>query len=223
MTVSRTSLRLFLIACTIVALIGGYLFLVRMGTLAMLENAPVLQQQIQQLGIIGPVAIIVLMTIAVIISPIPSAPIALAAGAAYGHTAGAIYVLLGAELGAITAFAIARLAGAATVQKWLGPRITQRMHGSQNSLMLIVFLSRLLPFISFDIVSYAAGITPLRFWRFAVATLAGIIPTSFVLAHFGAELMSGEARRIALTLLLIGGISLLITVTHWLTHRRDDV
>ena len=46
--------------------------------------------------------------------------------------------------------------------------------GSQNALMGIVFVSRLLPFLSFDIVSYGAGLTTLSAWRFALATLAGL-------------------------------------------------
>ena len=220
MSWSQTRTRLLLFAIIIAVLVGGYLTLARMGTLALLENEADLQQWIQDLGILGPLAIIGLMTLAVVVSPIPSAPIAMAAGAAYGHTEGAVYVLLGAELGAISAFFIARLLGLATLQKWLDPRLIARLQGSQNAMMGILFVTRLLPFISFDMVSYAAGVTPLRFWRFAVATLAGIIPASFLLAYFGAELAGEEGRRIALTLLLLGGISLLITITHWLTHRR---
>lgn len=46
------------------------------------------------LGLWGPLAVIALMTLAVRVSPIPSAPIALAAGAAYGHGWSALYVLL---------------------------------------------------------------------------------------------------------------------------------
>ncbi len=74
--------------------------------------------------------------------------------------------------------------------------------------MGIVFVSRLLPFISFDMVSYAAGVTALTFWRFALATLAGVIPSSFLLAHFGSELASTETNTIAITLLLLGALSL---------------
>jgi uncharacterized membrane protein YdjX (TVP38/TMEM64 family) len=219
MKLSTTTTRLLLLGAIVVALIGGYLILARSGAIALLENGPALQAWLQQLGLIGPIAIIVVMTLAIVMSPIPSAPIAMAAGAAYGHIAGTVYVLIGAELGAIIAFTIARLAGLATVQKWLGPRIMQRLHGSQNMLMLIVFVSRLMPFISFDMVSYAAGVTPLRFWRFAIATLAGIIPTSFLLAHFGAEMASGESDRIGVTLLLLGVLSLLVMLLQRLRKR----
>jgi uncharacterized membrane protein YdjX (TVP38/TMEM64 family) len=65
-----------------------------------------------------------------------------------------------------------------------------------------------LPFISFDLISYAAGVTSLSFWRFAIATLVGIIPTSFLLAHFGSELASSEFRSITITLFLLAVISL---------------
>jgi uncharacterized membrane protein YdjX (TVP38/TMEM64 family) len=71
-------------------------------------------------------------------------------------------------------------------------------------LMAIVLASRLLPFISFDVVSYAAGLTALSPWRFAVATLAGILPASFLLAHFGGEMASGELDRILLAVLALG-------------------
>ena len=70
--------------------------------------------------------------------------------------------------------------------------------------MAIVFVTRLLPFVSFDAVSYAAGLSPLSFWRFALATLAGIVPASFLLAHFGAELASADAGRVEFALLILG-------------------
>ncbi|WP_242494282.1 hypothetical protein [Loktanella sp. IMCC34160] len=59
---------------------------------------------IARAGIWGPVLIVTLMTLAVVASPIPSAPIALAAGAAYGHFWGTVQVVIGAELGALIAF-----------------------------------------------------------------------------------------------------------------------
>ena len=73
--------------------------------------------------------------------------------------------------------------------------------------MAVVFLSRLLPFISFDLVSYAAGLTPLKWWRFAVATLAGIIPASFLLAHFGGEMASLDSERVVEAVVALGALT----------------
>ena len=189
------------------ALIGVYWLLSYSGILNLIMDGNVLHAWIVQLGLWGPLAIVAFMAIAIVWSPIPSAPIALAAGAAYGHTWGTLYVLLGAELGALIAFVLARLLGQDVIKRWFGERLSLGWTGSQNILMLFVFITRLLPFVSFDVVSYAAGLTALTSWRFAIATLAGIIPASFLLAHFGSEMASGEAQRTVTTVLLILGFA----------------
>jgi uncharacterized membrane protein YdjX (TVP38/TMEM64 family) len=212
--------RLALGIAVISALVALYVLLSRSGALDTLTNGPLLRAGIEQLGWIGPFAVITLMTGAIVLSPIPSAPIALAAGAAYGHTWGTIYVLIGAEAGALIAFSIARLLGCNFMQKFCKRGSPLRLLGSQNALMAIVFASRLLPFISFDAVSYAAGLTPLSLWRFAAATLAGIIPASFVLAHFGAEMVSADTDRIAISVLAIGAITLIPIAIKVFRDRR---
>ncbi len=212
--------RLALGVAIISALAALYALLSWSGALDTLTNGPLLRERIEQLGWIGPFAVIVLMTGAIVVSPIPSAPIALAAGAAYGHTWGTIYVLIGAEAGALIAFTIARVLGCDVMQKFFRQRSSLRLLGSQNTLMTIVFASRLLPFISFDVVSYAAGLTPLRLWRFAAATLTGIIPASFVLAHFGAEMVSADTDRIAISVLALGAITLIPIAIKVFRDRR---
>lgn len=170
-------------------------------------------QWVAATGPLGPVAVMGLMMAAVVASPLPSAPIALAAGAAYGHYAGAVYVALGSELGAITAFLIARGLGRGAVERMLGEKADYGLLGSQNALTLTVFVSRLLPFVSFDAMSYAAGLSRLHFWRFALATMAGILPASFVLAHFGSVAIKGEfggAEWIALGLGLLTALPLVV-------------
>lgn len=167
----------------------------------------------------GPVLIVTLMTAAVVASPIPSAPIALAAGAAYGHLWGTVQVVIGAELGALIAFALARILGHDVLRRVFGDRVDAGMLGSQTALTATVFASRLMPFVSFDMISYAAGLSRLHAWRFALATLAGIIPASFLLAHFGGEAVSGDLGRTTWAVLglgLVTGLPLL-----WIATRRN--
>ena len=214
--------RLLYVGIIIAALFSVYLVLQQTGLLAFLENSNNLKTWIEKQGPIGPLLVIGLMMIAIIMSPIPSAPIALAAGAMYGHTIGTIYIVIGSVLGATSAFFIARIAGIDVTRRWLGNHIGKGLHGSQNMLMAIIFISRLLPFISFDMISYAAGVTSLSFWRFAIATLAGIIPASFLLAHFGSELVSAESHRIGLTLLLLGILSLVIFIIKRFSDNQNQ-
>lgn len=186
------------------ALGAAYWLLRDSALMAAILDSEALKLRVARLGAWGPVAVIGLMALAILVSPIPSAPIALAAGALYGHGWGTLYVLLGAEIGALAAFGIARLVGYEALRRWLGERLTLGWLGSQNALMGLVFVSRLLPFVSFDVISYAAGLTVLSAWRFALATLAGIVPASFLLAHFGAEMVAGEADQALIAALALG-------------------
>ncbi len=177
-----------------------------------------LEVLVARAGLWGPVLIVTLMTVAVVASPIPSAPIALAAGAAYGHLWGTLQVVIGAELGALIAFGLARILGHDVLRRVFGDRVDAGLLGSQSALTATVFASRLMPFVSFDMISYAAGFSRLHAWRFALATLAGIVPASFLLAHFGGEAVSGDLSRTTWAVLglgLVTGLPLL-----WVAMRK---
>lgn len=177
------------------------------------------------LGYWGPVLIVALMWLAVVASPIPSAPIAVASGILYGHAWGTSYVAIGAELGAVTAFLIARYFARDAVSKWTKGKLDKGLLGSQNALTLTVFLSRLLPFVSFDAFSYAAGISSIRLWRFAAATFAGIIPASFFLTHLGAIANTadlGNTTWIIAGLGMVTGVSI-IAGTFWVSKKANPV
>ena len=198
----RLRITILLLAAAMIAVI--FFLLAETDLAKMLGEPEALRQWVEEIGWLGPAALIGLMALAIVISPLPSAPIALAAGAAYGHTWGTVYVTTGAELGALIAFAIARFLGGETLRNWFGDKLTLGLLGSQGRLMALVFGLRLLPFVSFDVVSYAAGLTPLAAWRFALATLAGVAPVSFLLTHFGDRLVGGELDSLAFAVLALG-------------------
>lgn len=220
MPVTRpTRFKLLAAAALLVLLAATFWLLHESGALQIILNRAELHDHITRLGAWGPLLVIGLMVLAILVSPIPSAPIAMAAGAAYGHLWGTLYVLLGAEIGALAAFGLARWLGGETLRRWFGDRLSVGLLGSQNALTGIVLVSRLIPFISFDIVSYAAGLTPLSTWRFAIATLIGVIPASFLLAHFGGEMATGESDRIMISVLALGGITLLPLAAKFVRDR----
>ena len=214
--------RIAIAIAILLALVGLYWGLSESGLLSAIESREDLRREIERLGVWGPLAIIGLMTAAIVMSPIPSGPIALVAGAAYGPLWGTVYVAVGAEAGALIAFTIARHLGYEWLRRWpsaqaLFDRLGQDR--SQNRLMAIVFASRLVPFISFDAVSYVAGLTPLSFWRFAIATVTGIVPLSFAFAYFGEQAFSANSERLMLLLLLAGGVTLLPMAVKLMRNR----
>jgi len=201
--------RLILVLLFVVGLAAGYFVLAGSELMNLFTDIDVLISKVRNLGIYGPLLLIGLIALAIVFNPLPSAPIALGAGAIYGHTLGTVYVVAGAELGAILAFMIARWAGYGLTRRFFGESGSLKGISSQNTLTTLVFVSRLIPFMSFDLVSYTAGLSPIKPWRFAVATLLGLLPVSFALAHFGAEIGNGDYRTLVGIVLVIG----LLTIT----------
>ncbi|AXS41398.1 VTT domain-containing protein [Breoghania sp. L-A4] len=216
---SLRAIILLAIAILGIALLGVWLFVPSAFTEARgLMDGERLERLVARAGLWAPVLIVTLMTVAVVASPIPSAPIALAAGAAYGHVWGTVQVIIGAELGALIAFGLARVLGHDVLRRVFGDRVDAGLLGSQSALTATVFASRLMPFVSFDMISYAAGLSRLHAWRFALATLAGIVPASFLLAHVGGEAVSGDMGRATWAVLglgLVTGLPLL-----WVAMKR---
>lgn len=180
----------------------------------------VLISKVRNLGIYGPLLLIGLMALAIVFNPLPSAPIALGAGAIYGHTLGTVYIVAGAELGAILAFMIARWAGYDLTRRFFGESGALKGISSQNTLTTLVFVSRLIPFMSFDLVSYGAGLSPIKPWRFAMATLLGLLPVSFALAHFGAEIGHGNYRTLVGIVLVIGLLTIVPVLYGFYRRQR---
>lgn len=179
----------------------------------------VLQAQIERLGFWGPAAVMALMAANIVFSPLPSAPILFAAGAAYGAWWGTLWVLAGAQMGSLIAFFIARWLGADLVQRWFGESPALRIIGDQATLMGIVFVSRLVPFMSFDLISYGAGLTPLTWWRFLIANLAGMVPMNFILVRFGADIFSADGSGLLVTAIAAAAIAVLAALIFFRMKR----
>jgi len=214
--------KLLLFVIVLLLMIFVFLFSAEIGWLDFLNNQEKILIVVKKSGLFGPLIIIFLIAVAIIVTPIPSAPVAIVSGALYGHTFGTIYVVIGALLGALGAFMISRKLGYDYINKKLHQKIPEKILGSQNTLMMIVFVTRLAPFISFDVISYAAGLTKLTLLRFTLATLMGIIPISFVLAHLGSEVENGEIKSIVIALLLLGFFTLMPLIIKKLTTNSSE-
>ncbi|WP_114570168.1 TVP38/TMEM64 family protein [Exiguobacterium flavidum] len=133
----------------------------------------------------------------------PASLLTLFGGYTYGPWLGMLLDVVGAGTGGLLSFWIARLLGRRGVEKLTG---NGRMNDwderiGQNG-FLLVLLVRLIPFIPFDAISYASGLSKIRFRQFAVANYLGIIPGAFVYNNIGANLRDPYSWRFAVAILL---------------------
>lgn len=144
-----------------------------------------LQKVVAPLGIWGPLLYIAVLALSVVVSQIPGVPMAIAAGTVWGTWLGGAYSIIGGFLGAMVAYYLGRTLGRSSIQALSGKAFyfsTQRGH---LFLGWLVFITRLLPVVSFDLVSYGAGMARLSLPIYACATLLGMAPSTLLITYLG--------------------------------------
>lgn len=154
-------------------------------------------QWLNDAGPLAPLLLIGTMVGAVIIPPIPSLPLDLAAGAAFGPFCGALYAVIGAEIGAILCFLIARSLGREALSRFMNTENMFCQLCTDHQLMGAMFIARFIPIFSFDVVSYGAGLTNMSLKTFALATLFGMAPPTFAFTYLGSSVVGAQWPLIA--------------------------
>lgn len=146
----------------------------------------------------GPLAIAIsmgLMILQSVAAPIPAFLITFANAAVFGWIKGAAISWTGAMLGAAICFGLSRLFGRDAVVKITGKGVLASIdqffvaNGAKS-----IFVARLLPFVPFDPISYAAGLTGMGFAPFLIATGLGQLPATLVYSYAGSTFLSGNIK-----------------------------
>lgn len=178
------------------------------------DMAQVIQDNIQSFGVWGPIAMVALLIIATIFSPIPNSLIIIAMGATYGPVWGSMLAIVGASLASSFAFFLARKFGEQLVERFF-PK-THFLHVFlTNNAFPTIFILRLIPSVSFDMVSYGVGLTKIPFRTFFVASFLGTIPGLISYVLIGAGLTSDNTFS-WIGVAMYGG---LVILGFFLSHR----
>jgi|GEM_PF-1884671 len=150
---------------------------------------------INEFGALGPIVYIALLASAVIFTPLPSVPLNIAGGVAFGLLEGTLYTMIGGIIGATVNFHVARWLGRRFVERKLGAKamaqidaLADRMGGK------LIFFTRLIPLFNFDWVSYAAGLTQLTFKRYIIASIFGMLLPVIGIVYVGDVLLTHPGR-----------------------------
>lgn len=163
-----------------------------------------------------------LMIFQSIAAPLPAFLITFANANLFGWWQGAILSWSSAMAGAAVCFFIARILGRDVAEK-----LTSKAGMKQIDTFFdrygknTVLICRLLPFVSFDIVSYAAGLTSMSFMSFFVATGVGQLPATIVYSYVGG-MLTGGAKLMVTALLIIFALSALIFMGRKIYMDRQD-
>ncbi len=173
-------------------------------------------------GIWAPIVSFLLMLFQSVIAPLPAFLITFSNAALFGWIKGAALSWSSAMAGAALCFFLARWFGRAFVE-----RLTSRLalEGIDEFFdqygQYTILIARLLPFISFDIVSYAAGLTSMSFWSFFWATGVGQLPATLIYSYAG-EMLVGGAQKFVIGLLIMFALSILTLLLRKIITRQKS-
>jgi uncharacterized membrane protein YdjX (TVP38/TMEM64 family) len=172
----------------------------------------VVKEFVNSYGTYAMVVSFLLMVLQSLIAPLPAFLITFANANLFGWWQGAILSWSSAMAGAALCFVIAKILGRDVVEKLTSKAGLNQIdvfferYGKQS-----ILIARLLPFISFDIVSYAAGLTSMKFWPFFIATGLGQLPATIVYSYVGG-MLTGGAKLFVTGLLILFALSVLVAL-----------
>jgi len=180
-----------------------------------------LRDYILSFGLWAPVASCFLMVLQALVAPVPSFLITFANGLAFGVFWGWMLSLFGHVLAAAVCFGISRSLGRVPVEVLVGKTGLQsadRWFAKWG--IYAIFVGRLIPGVAFDVISYAAGLTRMRFGNFLAATALGIFPQTFLYSYLGRQAPQYVGLFLVTSGLVVAGVAAVAVVRYRRERRR---
>lgn len=180
-------------------------------------------EYIRSFGAWAVVISFLLMIFQSLAAPIPAFLITFANAAIFGWWQGALLSWTSAMVGAALCFYIANILGRDAAEKLTSKTALESVDGFFEKYgKHTILICRLLPFMSFDIVSYAAGLTSMSFMSFIVATGIGQLPATLIYSYVGG-MLTGGAKKFVMGLLILFAVSVLVFMIKKIFNDKKKV
>jgi uncharacterized membrane protein YdjX (TVP38/TMEM64 family) len=204
---NRWYLLKYLLTCFSIVLLIGLLFLSyqREGILYIIFNSDLsaadriesIRDYFLAFGALAPFLYIAFVMIEVVVAPLPGLMLYAPGGMIFGGFLGGLLSLIGNIIGAGIAHQIVRIFGQSYVETFLENKSLNDYNSriSDNGIW-VVFILRVNPFTSSDLVSYAAGLTRMKVWKLMLGTMLGMAPLCWIQAYFADGLLKAFPQLI---------------------------
>lgn len=139
---------------------------------------------LSQAGIWAPLAFIGFYALWTVLF-LPGVVSTLLGGLLFGALWGTLYNLIGAVIGATGSFLIARYLAHDWVEKKAGGKLKQLLEGINKEGWRFVATVRLIPFLPFNLLNYALGLTAIGLIPYIIASAIFMMPGTFAYSYIG--------------------------------------
>ena len=151
-------------------------------------GVPALQGWLDGAGPLGWAAV-VLGVSGALMTPVPRTALSVLLGAAAGFPAGLAVAVVAGWLGGMGGFVLGRHLGRDAVARVAGRRLARADRLFRDRGFLAVVLARMSP-VPFWVVSYAAGLSSIRWLPATLGTVVGVVPGAVLHVGIGASVVS---------------------------------
>jgi uncharacterized membrane protein YdjX (TVP38/TMEM64 family) len=158
-------------------------------------------------GAAGPLVFIVvsaLLTVCLFPGPLLSG----ASGLLFGTALGTPVSIAAATLGATLAFSLSRWIAHDAVEELQGPRLRALREWVGRRGFVSVLYARIAPGIPYNLVNYAAGLSPVALRAFVLATAIGCAPRAFAYTALGGSFGDFGSPETVVALCVLVGMAL---------------
>lgn len=134
---------------------------------------------------------------------IPAAVVSFVGGIVFGPIKGFILNMLGFFLSGTIAFYLARFLGKDFVHKILKGKMLEISDNMENKGFKILFLLRLPPILPYDPLSYACGLTEIKYKDFILASLLGVVPETLCYSVMGRSIFEPFSLKFILPIIIL--------------------
>lgn len=183
----------------------------------------VLREFVSSYGVYAAAVSFLLMILQSVAAPLPAFLLTFANASLFGWWKGAILSWSSAMAGAAVCFYLARILGRELTEKLVTKAgLKQVDHFFEAYGKHTILICRLLPFVSFDLVSYAAGLTSMSFGGFFLATGIGQLPATIVYSYVGGMLTGGDDLMVKALLILFAMAAFVMLLKQIWDSKRAD-
>ncbi len=201
----------------VAALIGAYLAYERWFPWEQEE----IEEWIDGFGVWGPVVYIVIFALSMLFAPLPTAPMPLIAAAVFGPALGFLYTISATAIGSTICFWVARRLGRPALRRLTSQLALNKIDelGERLGIRLLIVL-RLFPVAGVDYVSYAAGLTQMRFASYIVISVLASAPILILAAVLGEAVLERNREILIAAVVAIALFFAAPVVWVWWRQRR---
>jgi uncharacterized membrane protein YdjX (TVP38/TMEM64 family) len=157
---------------------------------------------VQSFGTFAAIIFVLLVILEVVLAPIPPLILYIVAGVLFGGFIGGILTLVGNSIGALIDFKLARRFGRKSIEKNFDKKLKTKFDNFFDKYgPLSIFILRINPLTTSDLVSYLSGLTKIKTWKFILATSIGLIPLIFIQTYLGDIFIKDNPVLLGITIL----------------------